>query len=231
MRSSRMGTPKRVALDPVADLVRRLRINRSDLISACVRRWWRDHGFATHPAAVGSCVALALIEQRRRDAKLAGIMILGELLADRLRASDITAFERLFDGGHLADTELVDRFAERVLAPLIDHRTDAIARWSDAETCWQRRAACIALATRADARLADVILTVCRTVVWSHEHDDQTAVGALLRALSASEPLRVEAFVRRHARFMSRECARLAVAKLPSRAVLLAHHKRATSLR
>ncbi len=225
-----MGSPKRVALDPVADLVRRLR--RGGALRPCVRRWWRDHGFAAHPAAVGSCVALALLEQRRVDAKLAGMVILGELI--ELRATDVPAFARVFDGGHLDDLALVDRFAARVLGPLLARTTDAalaVARWRDADTIAQRRAACLALATRADPMLADVILGVCRTVVWSHERGDQTAVGALLRALSAVEPLRVEAFFRRHARLMSRECARLAVGKLPSRTALLAHHRRATSLR
>jgi hypothetical protein len=45
-------------------------------------------------------------------------------------------------------------------------------------------------------------------------------------------PARVEAFVRRHALLMSKECARHAVAKFPAalRRELLAYHKRATSL-
>jgi hypothetical protein len=69
--------------------------------------------------------------------------------------------------------------------------------------------------------------------VWSHERYDQTAVGQLLRELSRSEPSRVEMFVRRYARLMSRECVRAAVSTLTvaQRTALLAHHKRATTLR
>jgi 3-methyladenine DNA glycosylase AlkD len=104
---------------------------------------------------------------------------------------------------------------------------------------WQRRAACVAftaVAPQGDAALPGVvqlIFSLCSTVVWSPDSIDQTAVGWLLRELSRAEPTRVEAFVRRHARFMSRECVRQAVEKLPAarQQDLLAHWKRATTLR
>ena len=50
--------------------------------------------------------------------------------------------------------------------------------------------------------------------------------------LLSSEDL-PDTFVRRHARFMSRECARHAIEKLPpaTQRALLAHHRRATTLR
>jgi 3-methyladenine DNA glycosylase AlkD len=72
---------------------------------------------------------------------------------------------------------------------------------------------------------------MCSAIVWSPDRIDQTAVGWLVRELSRAEPTRVEAFVRRHARLMSRECARLAVEKLANKQELLAAWKRATSLR
>ena len=107
------------------------------------------------------------------------------------------------------------------------------------DTIWQRRAACLSfikLAPCGDTALpglTDHILTICATVVWSHERHEQTAVGCVLRELSRAEPARVEAFFRRHALLMSKECAGHAVAKYPAtvRAELAAHHKRATSLR
>jgi len=54
----------------------------------------------------------------------------------------------------------------------------------------------------------------------------------VLRELGRTQPARVEAFVRRYARFMSRECARASIARLspPTRTALLAHHTRATTL-
>jgi 3-methyladenine DNA glycosylase AlkD len=114
----------------------------------------------------------------------------------------------------------------------------ALACWCTAETTAQRRAACVAftvLAPQGDgalAGLARLIFTMCSTVLWSIEPGDQTAVGWLLHELSRGEPTRVEAFVRRHARFMSRECVRHAVEKLATarQTDLLTHWRRATSL-
>lgn len=234
-------------LDPVADLRRRLRrrtqVARS--LRSLVDCWWSDHALAEHPAAVGKRIALALLEQKRLDEKLAGILVLEELLADHMRASDLPAFAELFPRGHLAEGTVVDAFGVKVLGTLLHRvrgRADvarALAQWRSAESPWQRRAACVAFTTLAPqgdvavAGLAQLIFTVCSAVVWSPERIDQTAVGWLLRELSRAEPTRVEAFVRRHARFMSRECARQAVFRLSTarQHELLAHWKRATMLR
>ncbi len=239
----------RAPLDPVADLRRRLvRAGRGPLplakIRSCVRLWWRDHELDDHPAAVGKRIAIVLIEQRSAAHKLAGILAL-EQLGDQLRAADVTAFARLFGGDHLAAFEVVDRFATCVLGALLERESaqvdvaHALASWRSAESGWQRRAACVAftrIAANGDSLvpgLASMILGVCATVVWSIERCDQTAVGWVLRELARVEPDRVDAFVVRHARLMSRECARLAITTLRAdrRTALLAHHTRATTLR
>jgi len=260
------GARGAVALDPVADLQRRLGRAGTDRARALwarhlrgaarargvsaarvrelVRRWWLEHSLGEHPAAVGKRIALALLEQPVAEDKLAGAMILHELLGDQLRAGDLPAFARLFAAGHLADWYLVDWFAMNVLAALLDRAPGraetarALAQWRLAGTTWQRRAACLAFTRlaphgdRAHPGLAELVLLVCAVAVWSPERSDQTAVGWVLRELSRAEPARVEAFVWRYARLMSNECARHAVAKLPRarRAALLAHHRRATSL-
>lgn len=261
-----MGKPP-AQLDPVADLKRRLGRAATDRARAFwtrylrgtarfrgvpmakvrehVHRWWSDHELGDHPAAVGKRIALALIEQPMTEDKLAGILILQELLGDQLRAGDLPAFARLFAAGHLADWNIVDWFCMKVLVTLADRapgRADtarALAQWRLADTTWQRRAACLAftkLAPHGDREhpgLTELVLLVCATVVWSSERFDQTAVGWVLRELSRAEPARVEAFYRRHARLMTKECARYAVAKFPPhrRAELLAYHRHATSLR
>lgn len=239
----------RAPIDPVADLRRRLARAGGDAlpvgkIRSCVRRWWSDHGLDAHPATVGKRIAVVLIEQRSSAHKLAGTLVL-EHIGDQLRATDVPVFGRLFGGGHLAAFDVVDRFALDVLGALLDREAGqadaarAIAAWRSAETAWQRRAACVAF-TRVAANgdtavpgLTSMILGVCATVVWSPMRCDQTAVGWVLRELARAEPDRVEAFFLRHARFMSRACAKLAVAKLPpeSRTELLARHTRATTLR
>ena len=239
-----MGKP-RVPLDPVADLKRRLaRLRGAPIakIRACVRTWWADHDFDKCPASIGKRIATAMIEHRMIEDKLAGIAILEDLLGDELRAADLPVFAQLFDDGHLSDAIVVDWFTSKVLVTLLARaagRAEAarqIATWRDADTIWQRRAACLAfikLAPEGDAAITELALRICATVVWSHERFDQTAVGGLLRELSRGDPDRVEAFVRRYARLMSKECARHAVSKLSvtQRAALLAHHKRATSIR
>lgn len=236
-------------LDPVADLRRRLRRRAARQVARSLRgtvtQWWSDHGLTEHPAAVGKRIALALLEQKHLEMQLAGILVFEELLADHLRASDLSAFAELLARGCLTEDAVVDAFGVKVLGTLL-HRVRgrgdvarALAQWRNAASPAQRRAACVgfsALAPQGDAALpglAQLIFTVCSTVVWSREATDQTAVGRLLRELSRAEPTRVEAFVRRHARFMSRQCARHAVERLaPARQQdLLAHWKRATSLR
>lgn len=239
-----MAAKRRLALDPVADLTRRLAARDRTALRRCVRRWWRDQALGEHPAVVGKRIGLALLEQPDASAKLAGVVVLHELLADHLRASDLAAFEALFAGGALADRSVVDAFALGVLGTMLDdvngraNVARAIASWRAADTMWQRRAACVAftaLAAQGEAALPGLVqhvFALCAAVVWSPEHVDQTAVGWLLCELSRVEPTRVETFFRRHARFMSRACARRAVAKLPvaRQKDLLAHWKRATSL-
>lgn len=266
-------------LDPVADLRRRLARDAdphstdaargsSASLRSLVRRWWSDHGLASHPAPVGKRVALALIDhppvaelaaadhrgarrhvgaavRTRHSLQLAGIIVLHELLADHLRAGDLPRFADLFARGAFDDAAIVDAFAVKVLGMLLGRvrgRAEAIrvlAQWRSATTVWQRRAACVAftvLAPQGDAAhatLAQQIFTLCSTVVWSHERLDQTAVGWLLRELSRAEPTRVEAFVRRHARFMTRECITDAIDRLAAerQREVLAAWKRATSIR
>ena len=252
-----------MSIDPVADLRVRLARESTDQargfwtrylkgagtfhgvpmarVKACVRGWWSDHGLDVHPANVGKRVAIALIEQPMVEEKLAGILVLQDLMSSHLRATDLPAFGRLFAAGHLAEWNVVDWFVMKVLVTLLDRpqgRRDvvrAIAQWRAADTVWQRRAACLAfvkLAPQGDANVADAVLAICATVVWSIERHDQTAVGSVLRELSRALPDLVEAFLRKHALLMSKEAIRLAVAKFPAarRSELLAHHKRVTSL-
>ena len=240
-----MAAKAKLSLDPVADLKRRL-VRRPKLRTA-VHAWWRDHELGDHPAVVGKRIALALIEEQHVDAAL---IVLHELLADHLRAADLAALlARLFEAGHLREPSVVDGFGVRVLGTLL-HRVRgraevarSLAQWRHAPriTVWQRRAACVAfteLAPQGDAALPDLaqlIVAMCTTIVWSHERFDQTAVGWLLRELSRAEPILVDNGIRRtiRARLMSRECARLAVERLapPRRKELLAHHRRATTLK
>ncbi len=235
----------RVPLDPVADLKRRLVRKQPIAIRALVEHWWNEQGLAQHPAAVGKRIAFALLEQKAVMHQRAGIVVLGELLADHLRAGDLAALERLFARRKITDTRVIDELGVKVLGTLLHRvrgRADvarALVLWRNAETAWQRRAACAAftaLAPKGDDALPNLVqlaLSLCSAIVWSVESLDQTAVGWLLRELSRAEPTRIETFIRRHARFMSRACLRISIERLaPSRQrEVVAHWKRATSLR
>ena len=262
-----MGEP-RIPLDPVGDLSRRLARAATDQARAfwphtmrpartklhvvpmakvrtSVHRWWKDHGLHDVPATINKRIAVALIEQPMIDAKLAGIVMLHELMGDQLRVTDLPVVAGLFEAGHLEDWHVVDWFCTKVLVTMLDREpgrpevATEIARWRDASTTWQRRAACVAfvkLAPQGDAALPNLVelaLSICATVVWSLERFDQSAVGWLLRELSHAAPDRVEAFFRRYARLMSKDCARYVVSRFSPelRTELLAHHKRATTLK
>lgn len=250
-----MAAKALVGLDPVADLKRRLARSRAraanlsaelheSSVRRCVLRWWDDHGLGAHPASVGKRIAVALLEQPSVPSKLAGIVLFHELLADHLRTSDLLAFQRLFTARRLREVSIVDAFAVKVLGTML-HRVRGraevargLASWRAADSVWQRRAACVAftaLAPQGDTslpNLAQLVFGLCSSILWSTDRLDQTAVAWLLRELSRAEPTRVEAFVRRHARFMSRECARQAIERLPAsrQQNVLAHWKRATTL-
>jgi len=104
-----------------------------------------------------------------------------------------------------------------------------IASWRESEHAMQRRAACVAFLGAARAgEWIDLVLAILAHVVWSHEPCNQSAVGRLLAAVATTAPDRATTFFRRHARLMSRDCARRATAPLANRAELLAHHHRAT---
>ena len=160
------------------------------------------------------------------------------------RASNELA--RLFQR-HAFDSEAaLDAFAREVLGTLLLERTRSrvelvreLSDWRSADAMFQRRAACIALsviAPQGDAAcegFTRLSLALCSACVWSIELGDQTAVGSLLRELSHAEPARVDAFVRRHARFMSPECMDAAIERLPDdrQRALREHWQRAVTLR
>lgn len=236
------------ALDPVADLKRRLaRAPRT--VRRVTRAWWKDHGFPAQIASAGTAevgkrIGIILIEQRAIEAKRAGIVVLGELVGAQLHTLDLEVLGTLLQSGHLAEAKLVEAFATRVLGRIVERehlRANAIyqlAQWRHAEKAWQRYAMCFALLglfprSHEIAGLAEIVLAICASVVWSIDPIDQTAVGRVLSELSDVEPDRVQEFFVRYCRFMSRACARAAVARYAEarREKLLAYHKRATSIR
>jgi 3-methyladenine DNA glycosylase AlkD len=168
----------------------------------------------------------ALFETRKPKLQRTAIELIKTELASELRASDVAAFGTLLECGIISDLRVIDKLALDVLGALLERAAGRaeivreLAGWRTSASMGQRRAACVAftvIAPQGDHALdgfVDVALTLCSACVWSIEPLDQTAVGWLLRELSRPEPSRVEAFVRRHARFMSRDCIREAIDQL-----------------
>lgn len=207
--------------DPVADLKRRSRRETRP-----VRAWWRDHELDSVPMPTCRKLVAAVIEEVPRQA----LAVLHQM-RDQLRVTDLPLLARVAE----PDPRPVVRLLANMLARDEGRAELAIAlgRWRDDP---HRAAACLALATiaprgeQAFAGFVELALSVCATCVWSHVEGDQRAVGVLLGKLAEAAPTRVEAFVRRYARLMTRTCVRNAIAHLPARDELLALHRRATSI-
>ena len=259
-----MGRKPGLADDPVRDLENRLRsvtgsvkfgahwsrreTSRRVRVREHLEDWWPVHGFDKVPAVVGKRIACALIGRAKLASKIAGIALLESPLEPR--TPDLVAFGELLVSGAFGDdathdANLVDWFAAKVIAPLVDRAGGpttpgrlAVARvlvdWAGSPSATQRRCACRALVPHAgDRTYAPLVLLVCGMTVWSHEPADQLQVGALLKALASVEPRRVEAFVRRIAHLMSKPAIRSAPEPfaVALRTELLAHWKRATRVR
>ena len=181
-------------------------------IRAAVRAWAAD-------ARPAPAVAYELFAQPHAEDKLAGVLLLREVLFDELDArEELPRIAAAFDAGHIADWSACDWLCVKLLAALVerDGVGAEIAAWVDAPGLWRRRAALVSfapLAPRADDALAELVLTAAARLAADPERFAQTAIGWTLRELSKAHPQRVQAFADGHD--LSREARRMALAKLP----------------
>ncbi|HEX2090218.1 MAG TPA: DNA alkylation repair protein [Actinomycetota bacterium] len=194
-------------------------------IRQIVHEVWAERELDRLPLQERIEVALRQFEQRHAEDKLAGVLMLGELLLNDLTTEHVTDLARPFEK-HICDWGTCDWYCVKVLGRFVetdDRRTRAqlIAEWRHAEPFWQRRAAAVAfvnLAPRGDAffrGFTSLLLTVCAANVKDAARFSQTGVGWLLRELSRAEPERVRAFVDEHEAEMSKEALKAATARLP----------------
>jgi 3-methyladenine DNA glycosylase AlkD len=173
-------------------------------------------------------LALTLLRQTYTEDKLAGILMLQEVLLPAGVVdwrSDLPRLARLYQDGHIYDWNTSDWFCVKVLGPMIEVDgapcARAIAEWRHSHNLWQRRAAGVAfvdLAKNGDENFpgfTDILLEVCKATVSHPERFAQTGTGWALRELSLAEPERVAAFVEQHIPSFSSEGLRYAIAKLP----------------
>jgi len=207
-------------------------------IRRAVHHWWHEDGPAGLTVSAQKALALSLFEGRYCEDKLAGTLVLQEILLGHLNDEDIDAFGRLFDRACIADWNTCDWFCVKVLGPLVAHerprrhRADLITAWRSAATVWKRRAANVAfvnLARGGDANFPGftaLMLDTCAATVRHDERFAQTGVGWLLRELAEAECEAVTAFTRAHLARMSREAIHYVTARMPHdrrRSLLDAH--------
>ncbi len=201
-----------------------------------VTAWHVAHRLHGRAAADQLDLALALLREPMSEDKLAGILMLQEILlpAGLLDCDAVDAFAGLFDEGHIADWNVCDWLCVRVLGPLVERYgascARAIADWKDADNVWRCRAAAVAfvnLASRGDEvfdGLVELLLDVCDATVRHPDRFVQTGTAWALRELALAAPEPVAAFLREHRARLSPEALASVVKKLddPLAAELLA---------
>jgi 3-methyladenine DNA glycosylase AlkD len=183
-------------------------------------------------------LALMLLEEGYTEDKLAGVLVLQEILlpAGTLDwRSDLPRFVRLFDNGDIRDWNVCDWFCVKVLGPLVERQGEACARaisgWREADGVWRRRASVVAfanLASEGDRNFpgfTEMVLENCAHLLESRERFVQTGVGWVLRELSRSDEDRVVGFVEANLDLFSREGLKNATKYLPPE---VAEHLRRT---
>lgn len=196
-------------------------------IRTVVQDWYSREGGDWHPRRLRD-LAVRLIEEDYTEDKLAGMLLLQEILIPGGHIpwrTELNRWARLFDHGHIYDWNSCDWFCVRVLGPITELNGEGCARriaeWSRSRNLWRRRAAGVAfvnLAPRGDSNFpgfTNMVIEVCERTSSSPERFAQTGVGWVLRELSTADPARVAAFATDHTDQLSNEAVRMAVAKLP----------------
>jgi len=199
---------------------------RTDQILKAVQEWYAQHDLGGLGVDEELDLALALIRQQMTEDKLAGMLyIQGHILPRNVVRWEaaLPAWEGVFADGSLAEKNVCDWFALKVLGPLARGAGEpcarAIADWSQADNVWQQRASIMAFAD--DARSGEeifrgfvaMLLEACDRVVQNPDPAAQSAVARVLRELSVAEPARVESFVLRNFSLMSPDAVREATKK------------------
>ena len=208
-------------------------------VRAELHDWYRVHGLAEGSRREQAGLAIELIRQDHTEDKLAGMLLLGEVLIptdDPGYADLLPGFAGLFEEGHLADWNSVDWFCVKVLGPLVERDKEpcarAIGEWRRSASLWQRRASAVAFVNV--VRQGDLfpgflrmVLHSCEELVRSSERFSQTGAGWVLREVSHVDPALVESFVRKHVADLSREALGSSIRKLSPevRAELLRLHR------
>lgn len=190
--------------------------------------WWPATG-GQMPLDAQKALAFRMFQGRFCEDKLAGTLLLHEILLPELSLEDVTSIGEIFDRGEIADWNTCDWFCVKVLGNLVARDlpskeiAKAITSWRTADALWKRRAANVAfvnLAKRGERNFpgfVKLMLETCKITVRSSERFAQTGVGWLLRELSAAAKEEVLAFTEEHLAIMSREGVHYVIERMSKR--------------
>jgi 3-methyladenine DNA glycosylase AlkD len=197
-------------------------------VRAILHDWIKAERFTDQPPLQQLDTALTLIREPWAEDKLAGLLIIQEVLIKRKQIDwqrDLPQFAVLFDAGHIKEWNTCDWFCVKVLNPLIKQQGKpcalAVMQWCHAENLWRRRASVVSfvnLAKQGDHNFPDftqLVLQTCSVVIQSPERFAQTGTGWVLRELGLADQPAVVAFIQSHSAQFSSEGLRYAIEKFP----------------
>jgi 3-methyladenine DNA glycosylase AlkD len=197
-------------------------------VRAVLHAWMKSEQFTAQSPVQQMDTAIALIHQPWGEDKLAGILILQEVLLRRKQIdwpTDLPKFAALFDAGHIQEWNTCDWFCVKVLNGLVKQQGEscatAVMQWCHAENLWRRRASVVSfvnLAKHGDRNFpafSQGLLKTCSVVIQSPERFAQTGTGWALRELGVADQDAVVDFIQTHSTQFSSEGLRYAIEKFP----------------
>jgi 3-methyladenine DNA glycosylase AlkD len=194
-----------------------------------VHAWAKTEHFASQTTTQQLTAALSLIREPWGEDKLAGILLLQEVLIKQrliVWETDLAQFAELFDTGYIREWNTCDWFCVKVLNALIKQQGKpcavAIMGWCEADNLWRQRAAVVSFVNLAKhgernfPGFTQMLLNTCKVVIHSPERFAQTGTGWALRELGLAEPAAVIEFIKTHSTRFSSEGLRYAIEKFPA---------------
>jgi 3-methyladenine DNA glycosylase AlkD len=197
-------------------------------VRAIVHDWVTSEHYTEQPISRQLELALALIREAWGEDKLAGILLIQEVLIKRRAIAwetDLPKFTTLFDEGYIQEWNTCDWFCVKVLNGLVKQQgqpcAEAILQWCHAENLWRKRASVVSfvniakLGDRNFPTFTQQLLQSCQVVIRLPERFAQTGTGWALRELGLADQLAVVEFIKTHSGYFSSEGLRYAIEKLP----------------
>ncbi len=189
------------------------------MVRKCLHEWHKKNIEGVLELEQQLDLAFALLQEEYTEDKLAGTMMLQEILIPKgvmKPKRDAQRLAGLFREGHIYDWNVCDWFCMKVLGELIvqDGKSWArlIHKWNNADNLWQARASLVSFErVSADRDYFSKIESSCKKLIKRDERFVKTAVGWLLREISKYDDKFVKQFIKEHIKHFSVETIRNAL--------------------